>query len=59
MTFKEAVQLLVADLPDDVTWDEIHYRIYLKQVVDESDALFARGESISQHEAEERLAQWH
>jgi len=58
MTVKEAVQQIVAELPDDVTWDEIQYRIYLKQVVDESDAQIARGESIPQEEAEERLAQW-
>jgi len=58
MTVKEAVQQLVTELPDDVTWDEIQYRIYLKQVVDESDAQIARGEGIPQQEAEERLAKW-
>ena len=58
MTVKEAVQQLVAGLPDNVTWDEIQYRIYLRQVVDESDAQIARGEGIPQEEAEERLAQW-
>ena len=58
MTVKEAVQQLVAGLPDDVTWDEVQYRIYLRQVVEESDAQIARGEAIPQEEAEERLAQW-
>ena len=58
MTVKEAVQQLVAKLPEDVTWDEIQYRIYLRQVVDESDVQIARGEGISQEDAEERLARW-
>ena len=58
MTVKEAIQQLVAELPENVTWDEIQYRIYLKQVVDESDAQIAQGEGIPQEEAEERLAKW-
>jgi len=58
MTVKEAVQQLVAGLPEDVTWDEVQYRLYLRQVVEESDAQIARGEAIPQEEAEERLAQW-
>ena len=58
MTVKDAARQLVARLPEDVTWDEIQYRLYLRQVVDESDAQIARGEGISQEEAEERLAKW-
>ena len=58
MTVKDAVQQLVAGMPDDVTWDEIQYRLYLRQVVAESDAQIARGEGLSQEKAEERLAQW-
>ena len=58
MTVKDAVWQLVAGLPEDVTWDEIQYRLYLRQVVDESDAQIAAGEGISQEEAEERLAKW-
>ncbi|MCL2120438.1 MAG: hypothetical protein FWH27_18645 [Planctomycetaceae bacterium] len=58
MTVKETVQQLVAGLPDDVTWDEVQYRVYLRQVVAESDAQIARGEGVPQKEAEERLAQW-
>jgi hypothetical protein len=58
MTVKDAVQQLVAGLPDDVTWDEIQYRIYLRQTVEESDAQIARGEAIPQEEAEERLADY-
>jgi len=58
MTVKDAVQQIVAGLPENVTWDEIQYRLYLRQVVDESDAQIAAGEGISQEDAEERLAKW-
>ena len=58
MTVKDAARQLVAGLPDDVTWDEIQYRLYLRHVVDESDVQIAAGEGISQEEAEERLAPW-
>lgn len=58
MTVKEAAEQLIAGLPDDVTWEEIQYRIYLRQVVDESEAQIAQGQGLTQDEVEERLSSW-
>ena len=58
MTAKETLQELLACLPDDVTWDEIQYRIYLQQVVEESERQIEDGQGVTQSQAEERLAKW-
>lgn len=58
MTVKETLQELLAGLPDDVTWDEIQYRIYLQQVVEESERQIEDGQGVTQSQAEERLAKW-
>lgn len=58
MTVKEAAEQLIAGLPDDVTWEEIQYRIYLRQVVDESETQIAQGQGLTQDEVEERLSSW-
>lgn len=56
MTTKESVLRQVAEMPDDVTLDEIQYHLYVRQVVEESRAELDAGEGISQEEVEKRLA---
>ena len=58
MTVKETLQKILADLPDSATWDEVQYRIYLQQVVQESDQQIDSGHGVTQAQAEERLAKW-
>ena len=58
MTVKETLHRILADLPDSVTWDEIQYRIYLQQVVEESERQIEDGQGVTQAQAEERLAKW-
>ena len=58
ITIKESAQQIIADLPDDVTWDEIQYRLYLKEMIDEAELEIAEGKGISHEEVEKRLAKW-
>lgn len=58
MTIKERVQQLIDELPDNVGWDEIQYRLYLRQVIDESESQIANGQGLTQDQAEEQLAKW-
>ena len=53
---KESAQQIIAGLPDDVTWDEIQYRLYLKEMIDEAEV--ADGNVVSLEEVEESLAKW-
>jgi hypothetical protein len=57
-TIKESAQQIIAGLPEDVTWDEIQYRLYLKEMIDEAEEEIADGKGISHEEVEERLAKW-
>jgi len=57
-TIKESAQQIIAGLPEDVTWDEIQYRLYLKEMIDEAEEEIAGGKGISHEEVEERLAKW-
>lgn len=58
MTIKEKAQQLIDELPEDTDWDEIQYRLYLRQMLDESESLIADGHGLTQEQAEERLAKW-
>ena len=58
ITVKESAQQIIAGLPDNVTWDEIQYRLYLKEMIDEAEADVAAGQVVSLEEVEESLAKW-
>ena len=58
ITVKESAQQIIAGLPDDVTWDEIQYHLYLKEMIDEAEAEVAAGKVASLEEVEESLAKW-
>ena len=54
ITVKESAQQIIAGLPDDVTWDEIQYHLYLKEMIDEAEV--ADGNVVSLEEVEESQA---
>lgn len=55
---KESVYQVLENLPDTVSWDEVQYRLYVRQVVEESDRQFERGEFVTQEEVEKRMEKW-
>ena len=55
MNVKEIAIDIVKSLPDDVSWDELQYRLYVREVVEESDKEFAAGLGVSHEEAKRRL----
>jgi predicted transcriptional regulator len=57
-TVKESTQQIIAELSDDVTWDEIQYRLYLQEMIDEAEAEVVAGKVVSHEEVEESLAKW-
>lgn len=66
MTVKDSIYQVLENLPDSVSWDEVQYRLYVRQVVEESDRQFERGEFVTQEEVEKRMekcflteARWH
>lgn len=52
---KSAARAIVDALPDDATWDDLMYRIYVRQEIDAGLRDEAEGKVVSQEEAEQRL----
>jgi hypothetical protein len=57
-TAKQEVIDLVEKLPDDASLDDIQYHIYVRQKIEKGLEAAARGDVISQDEAERRMARW-
>lgn len=58
MTAKQAVLELVTKLPDDSSWDDILYRLALRERVEESLAAAERGEIYTHEQVLEMTRQW-
>lgn len=55
---KEEIRELLDKLPDDVSYEDVQYHIYVQQAVQRGVQAADRGEVISQEEAERRMAKW-
>lgn len=58
MSVKEAIIQHVAGMPDDITWDEILYRLYLLETVEESRTQIREGKCHSHEEVKEIVKEW-
>lgn len=52
---KEQAQRLIDELPDDVTWDELMHRIYVRQAVDAGLADSRDGRVVPHDDAKRRF----
>ncbi|HEX7192126.1 MAG TPA: hypothetical protein VF381_11215 [Thermoanaerobaculia bacterium] len=53
---RENVRRLLEDLPEDVSYEDIQYHIYVQQKIDAGLAAAERGEFIADEEVEQRIA---
>jgi predicted transcriptional regulator len=54
---EEALEMLQR-LPEDCTWEDIKYRIYLQERIAEGIADVAAGRVLTQSEVEQEVAGW-
>jgi predicted transcriptional regulator len=52
---KEEARRLVELLPDDATWEDLHYEIYVRQAVEAGLKDSREGRTVSHDEARRRL----
>jgi predicted transcriptional regulator len=52
---KESVQAVIESLPEDVTWDEVQYRLYVRQKIEEGLADAEAGRIVDTEEMDRRL----
>lgn len=55
---KDEVRDLIEKLPDSASLGDIQYSIYVRQKIEKGQEAARRGQSISQAEAEQRMARW-
>jgi len=55
---KDEVRRLLEGLPDDASYEDIQYHIYVQQKVDRGLEASERGDFISDVEIEQRVARW-
>lgn len=55
---RENVRRLLDELPEDASYEDIQYHIYVQQKIDVGLAAAERGEFISDEEIEQRIARW-
>ena len=57
-TAKDSVRALLDELPEDATYEDIHYHIYVRQKVELGIRDVTEGRVLSQKETEWRMAKW-
>lgn len=55
---KEEVRRLLDTLPDDASYEDIQYHIYVQQKIDRGLEASERGDFISDEEIEQRISRW-
>ena len=55
---KEEVRRLLDSLPDEVSYEDIQYHIFVQQKIDRGMEASERGDLISDEEIERRIARW-
>ncbi len=54
-TAKEAARQIIEEMPDQATWDDIMYELYVKQKIDMGLRAAEEGKVVSQNEAKRRI----
>lgn len=57
-TAKEEVRLLLERLPDEASFEDIQYHIYVQEAIRRGREAAARGELVGQDEIERRMSKW-
>ena len=57
-TAKDDVRKLLDQLPDDASFEDIQYHIYVRQKIERGLADVEEGRTMTQEEAETRMSQW-
>lgn len=54
-TIKQTARELIDDLPDQATWDDVMYAVYIKQKLERSLLAAEQGKITSQEDAKKRF----
>ncbi len=57
-TAKEEVRHLLDELPDDASFEDIQYHIYVREKIEIGRKAVREGRIVNQEEAERRMSRW-
>ena len=57
-TAKEEVRKMLDQLPDDASFEDIQYHIYVREKIERGLKDILEGRVLSQEEVEERMSKW-
>jgi predicted transcriptional regulator len=57
-TAKEQVRKMLDQLPDDASFEDIQYHIYVREKIERGLKDIQEGRVLSQEEVEERMSKW-
>ena len=57
-TAKQEVRSLLDQIPDDATFEDIHYHIYVREKIEHGLQDVAEGRVVSEEEMERRMQKW-
>ena len=58
LTAKEEVKKILDQLPDDVSYEDIQYHIYVREKIERGLNDIRAGNILSQEEVEKRMSKW-
>ena len=58
ITAKEEVRKMLDNLPDDASFEDIQYHIYVREKIELGLQAVEEGNVLSEEEAEQRMAKW-
>ena len=57
-TAKEEIRKILDSLPDDATWEDVQYSIYVRERIERGRREAEGGKVIGQDEIENRMKRW-
>jgi predicted transcriptional regulator len=55
---KDAVRQVIDSLPEDATWDDVEYHLYVRRKIENGLKDIAEGRTFSMDEARQRMDKW-
>ncbi len=57
-TVKEEIKRMVESFPDDVTWEDVQYSIYVRERIERGRREAAEGKVLAEEDVERRMKPW-
>jgi len=57
-TVKEEVRRMIESLPDDATWEDVQYSIYVRERIERGRREATDGKILDEDEVERRMKPW-